>query len=1172
MTVIQLVDRERARLRAAMTLIGVGLALAIAAAVLAVATLVFGEARWIALPRPLPVVAWAVVAALLAGAAWRTLQVLRLRASRAAVATEIEQERALRRGSLRGAIEVADANTLGRRGAQQLGSRLEHEGPVLAPTLQRRTQWRALAGVAGAVLAVATLGAARAATPDGWRALAHPVRAWRGTLAPPIRIVAPRLVLRGERVPIRVEAVDRRAITLHQRATGTQWRATRHDVADTTAQIVVGPVDADLILVAGDGRTSSDTVVMRVTDRPFVGDVSMRAHFPAYLERPEEVVPVGEPARLPRGTVLSITGHASTAFASVELAHGADTVRLSVDGHAFSGRMIASETGRWAWVARGGTTDIADVPSPLELDVIPDSAPRVEIMSPAADTLVTGREALDVTIAALDDHGLRAVSLRTWRQQSTGRPGVPVEARLVEAKSATQWSGAARLDLASRGLEPGDALHVVAVASDASPWGQTTLSRELVIRVPTASEQREIARDAADSAVAEAMAAVSAQKDLEQRTSEASRARNQRNADAGDPSSASGSDGKPLSFEQAEKARALSAEQKQLGDRIEELKKAAATMEEQLKQAGALDSGLASRLAEARALLEQAMTPELAAQMRKLEEALQKLSSDDAQGALRDLAEQQRQLREQLERSAEMLKRAALEGSMQTLRDEAKELADKERALADSLLKGLQRQANDSAGQGRKAQASDLEERSRELAKDVAKLSERLAQENAETGAKKTSAAGKDVEQSAAAMERAAKSMPQDTKSPEQRAQSAPKPGEQQPGAKPGEQKAADMKATGQPQAGQQQDQQGQKQAGQQGQPQAGQQGQNQQGQQGQNQQGQQGAQAANDAAKSMERAADQLAQARQSQIDEWKSELTGELDQSIQEMLQLARQQEQLEQKLKDGADPAQMRGEQGALQQGVQKASERLQQAGQKSSLLSPQSQRAAGEAQSKVEQATREVAEPRSSGQTASAMRDASEALNRAAASLVRDRERANSAKSASGFAEMLEQLQEMAQRQGGLNSQSASLLQSGMGSAQAQEMARELAKQQRGVARDLGQLGDATGKSEDLAREAQRIAEALDAGRVDPTTIQRQQQLFRRMLDAGRTLEQDERDDSGKREAQAAKAHEGVTPQSDARGRDAVKFREPTWNELRGLTPEERRAVIEYYKRINGGNPP
>jgi hypothetical protein len=1163
MTVLQLVDRERTRLRAAVTLVGLGLAAAVTAAVLTLATLVFGDARWIALPRPLPLVAWAVVAGLIAGAAWRTLQVLRRRASRSAVATEIEQERSLRLGSLRGALEVSDAGVLGRRGAQQLGDRLQREGIALAPNLQNRARWRALAGLGGALLALATLGAARAATPDGWRALVHPVRAWRGTLAPPLRVIAPQVVLRGERVAIRVEAVDRREITLHQRATGTPWRTSRHGVVDTTAQLTLGPVDADLILVAGDGRSLSDTVIMRVTDRPFVGDVSMRARFPGYLRRPDEVVPVGEPARLPRGTALAITGHASTALESVMLVHAADTVRLTVDGHSFSGRLTASEPARWTWVARGATAEIADVPAPLELDVIPDSAPRIEIMSPSADTLVTGRDALEITIAALDDHGLASVALRSWRQQAVGRPGAPVEARLAQTK-ATQWTGAARIDLASRGLEPGDALHIVAVATDASPWTQATLSRELVIRVPTATEQREMARDAADSAVAEAMAAVSAQRDLEQRTSEASRARNQR---AEPQSSSSGaSDGKPLSFEQAEKARALNAEQKALAQKIDELKKAAATMEEQLKQAGALDSGLASRLAEARKLLQEAMTPELAAQMQKLEDALQKLSAEEAQGALRDLAEQQRQLREQLERSAEMLKRAALEGSMQTLRDEAKDLAAEERAMADSLLAAMQRQRPDSGSQGAKAKANEMQARSRDLAKDVSKLSERLAQENAETGAKKTSAAGKDVEQSAQAMERAAKAMQQGSKGAEQKPD-APKPGEP----KPAEQKAGDPKSAAGEQKPGEMKVQGQPQPGQQGQPQPGQQGQ--QGQPQPGQQGeQQGAQAANDAAKAMERAADQLAQARASQIDEWKSELTGELDQSIQEMLQLARQQEQLEQKAREGADPAGMRGEQSALQQGVQKAGERLAQAGQKSSLLSPQSQRAAGDAQSKVEQATREVTQPRSSAQTASAMREASEALNRAAASLVQDRERANAAKSASGFAEMLEQLQEMAKRQGGLNSQSASLLQSGMGSAQAQEMARELAKQQRGVARDLNQLGDATGKSEDLAREAQRIAEALDAGRVDPATIQRQQQLFRRMLDAGRTLEQDERDESGKREAQAAKARDGVTPQGDARGRDAVKFREPTWNELRGLTPEERRAVIEYFKRINGGDKP
>lgn len=1126
MTVIELVDRERARLRAAMALVGLALAGGAGAAILAVATLGLGGARWIRLPRPLPVAAWLVVAVLGALVTWWTIRRVGRSASRSAVATEIERERALRSGSLRGALEVAESGTLGRRGAEQLSESLRRQGAALVPELQRRARWRALAGAAGALVAIATLAAARTASPDGWRALTHPVAAWRGTLAAPLRVIAPRMVLRGERVPIRIEAPDRRVVLLRQRATGSPWRESRHAVPDTTVQVLLGPVDADLMLVVGDGRTISDTAFIRVTDRPFVGDVSIRARFPGYLRRAEEVVAVGEPARLPRGTVLSISGHASTALEFVRLARGADTVRFEVDGHSFGGRLVANETGRWTWMAIGLTAAIADVPAPLDVDVIPDSAPHIEIVSPASDTLVTARDTLELSIAAVDDHALASVAIRSWRQPAAGRPQPVSELRLA-LPGTGQWSGVTRVDLGGRGLLPGDALHLVAVALDASPWAQSASSRELVIRIPTRSEQREMARDASDSAVAEALAAVSAQRDLERRTAEASRTRGQRSTEAQSQSGSKASDAKPLSFEQAEKARALGAEQRAMQEQVEQLQKAAAAMEEELRQAGALDSGLASRLAEARALLDQALTPELAAQMRKLEDALRTLSADDAQGALSDLREQQQRLREQLERSAEMLKRAALEGTMQTLRDEAKDLSAEERALADSLQKGLQRQPPDTGHAGRTEQATKLEERSRELSKDVAQLSERLTQENAETGAKKTSDAGKQAEQSAAAMERAAKAMAQERKASEQQKSSSTQKAAE---STPGEQQAGEQK------------------------------------------QGQQGAQAAKEAAEAMEGAAQQLADARKAQIDEWKSELTGELDQSIQEMLQLARQQERLEQQVKQGTDPSAIRGEQGALQAGVQKAGERLEQAGQKSSLLSPQSKRAAGEAQRKVAQATREVGEPRSSGQTASAMREASESLNRTAASLVRDRERANNATSASGFAEMLEQMQEMAQRQGGVNAQAMSLLQSGMGTPQAEAQARELAKQQRGVARDLNQIGDATGTSEDLAREAQRIAEALDAGRLDPATVQRQQQLFRRMLDAGRTLEQNERDENGKREAQAPRDRDGVTPAADERGREAVRFREPTWNELRGLSPEERRAVLEYFKRINGGGNP
>jgi hypothetical protein len=91
-------------------------------------------------------------------------------------------------------------------------------------------------------------------------------------------------------------------------------------------------------------------------------------------------------------------------------------------------------------------------------------------------------------------------------------------------------------------------------------------------------------------------------------------------------------------------------------------------------------------------------------------------------------------------------------------------------------------------------------------------------------------------------------------------------------------------------------------------------------------------------------------------------------------------------------------------------------------------------------------------------------------------------------------------------------------------------------------------------------------------VDPAIIERQQRLFRKMLDAGRMLEEEEREDTGKREAKSWTGTEVFTPQgTSASGRAANKFQAPTWNELRGLTPDERRIVLEYFKRINGQRP-
>jgi hypothetical protein len=1033
-----------------------------------------------------------------------------------------------------------------------MARRLASLGDVaLAPGLRRRLARWLWGGALAAAASLALLVAGTAVAPDGWAALLHPVRAWNGTLLEGVQLEpVPSSVMRGERVAVTVRAPGRQRVTVAHRRTGSTWRLIDLPVTDGRAAVRLDPLDADLSIYATDGRAISDTASVTMVERPFIGEVKVRARFPGYLSRPDEEIVPGELVRVPQGTILTVDGSSSMSLASVTLLRGTATIDLDVRGLRFSGR-VPTVTGEYRWSAMGVSGPISDVPLPLEIEVLPDSAPRVEILSPGGDTTFTAGDSVTVAFMAADDHGVARVTLRSWIVSGRGsRQDLPD--RAFPAQNEGELSGATTV---SPDLRPGDAMHVVVVATDGSPWQLTGESRELILRLPTLSDQREAARDAADTAVARASATAEAQRQLQQRTEQAARERGQAN----------------MSFESAERTKSLAQEQRQLADRMEQLQQTAQQLERQLAEAGALDSALQRQLEEAQKLLRDALTPELAEQLRKLEEASQNLSQGEAQQAMADLAQQQQRLREMLDKSVEILKRAALEGSMSTLTDEAKELAQRQRQIADSLARADDQESRRDAQRN----AQELANRTRDLSDDVGELKRRLQQEQAETGAERVAEAERRMRESADALERASQN---------QQADSARRAGTQ---ADQGQQQRQQAGQQGQQQQGQQQGRQGQQGQQQQGQQQGrqGQQGQQQQGQQqGRQGQGQQGGErrdqsveeAARQAADAMDQAARELSSAREQQVSEWKQELTTELDRSIQEMIQLAREQEALEAQARRGASPESLRSGQGSLQQGVEQSAGRLQEAAQRSSLLSQRSLRTVNDARKRVEDATQQTRAATSPSRVASSMREATEALNLAAASLVRDRERAETSNSASGFEEMLQQLQQMAQQQSSLNSAAQQLLPR-MGTTldgQGQQQARQLARQQRDVAAQLDDVGDRddSGRADELAREARQIAALLEAAQVDPSILERQQRLFRKMLDAGRLLEEDEREDTGKREARSWTGSDVFTPQGGtAAGRAGTRFQAPTWNDLRGLTPDERRLVLEYFRKINGQRP-
>jgi hypothetical protein len=1102
MTVVEIVERERARLRVVDVAAALALAFIVTATVIGVGAWILGESRWIALPRATPLLVWSVL--VIANGAVISLATKRLSRELAqpSVAAAIEREQTLRAGALRGVIEVADTTALARRADRALVAKLSGRGSMLAPRLQRSSRTRALQALGVAAVTLALLLWAEPTLSDGLLAIRRPIAAWRGTLVPPLHFKdLPSELLRGESLRVKVEARGRRRLHLSARATGEGWRAASLavDSANGLATTTLGPVRGDLLLVATDGRSTTDTVIVRVTDRPFVGGVVLRAVYPAYLGRAPEGLPVGEPARVPQGTIIDVAGRASTALQRVYVRGAKDSIAFKTNGHSFQGRLAPAHSVRLDWFAFGVKGPIADVPLPLEIEVIPDSIPRVELVSPATDTLVATTDHIPLQITATDDHGIASVELHTSREAGSGRApgaagrGETIVAQRIAGAQGTVWNGTPTVDLAARDLMPGDALKLQIVAIDNSPWAQRGVSRELVLRIPTMEERRSLARSAADSTASEARQTAAAQKSLEQRTDEASRERGARNQNSNGAKGAEAARQreKEMSFESAEKARALAQEQRALTDRVNKLKEAAAKLEEQLRQAAALDTALARQLREAQDLLRDALTPDLLEQMRKLESATRELSGDQARDALKNLAEMQRRLREQLEKSAEMLKRAALEGAMETLKDEAKEIAEKERALADSSRPGAREAGGDA--DNKQQRSTQLADRSERLSKDVKQLEARLERDKANAAARKTASARQHAASSEQQMRR----------------------------------------------------------------------------------------QNARDASEEMDQAAKDMQAAREQQVAEWKKELTEALDESIQELLQMAREESSIEEKSRaagrDNSKNEQLRGQQSTVQQGVDKTGERLQREGQKTSLLSGRAQRAMSEAKQRVGQATQQLSEPRGGQQAASTLGEAAEALNKAAAALARDRERANGASSATGFAEMLQQLQEMAKRQGSINAQAQGLMPipgQGSMSPEAQATARMLARQQRGIAQQLEEMGDATGgdRAGELAKEARQLAEALEQTRVDASTVARQQQLFRRLLDAGRSLEKEEREDNEKREAKAAKGDDRFDPgQGAARGRAASRFREPTWSDLRGLTSDERRAILEYFKRINAEKP-
>jgi hypothetical protein len=269
----------------------------------------------------------------------------------------------------------------------------------------------------------------------------------------------------------------------------------------------------------------------------------------------------------------------------------------------------------------------------------------------------------------------------------------------------------------------------------------------------------------------------------------------------------------------------------------------------------------------------------------------------------------------------------------------------------------------------------------------------------------------------------------------------------------------------------------------------------------------------------------------------------------------------------------PETWRARQAAVRQGLDNLLSTLTEDGSRSSVLDREIGTAAGEAAEQMDQLLERMTSD--GGRRLPSRSEAegiADALNELAARLIASERAAQTAQEQAGQEAAAEQMTSLAQQQQGVTQRTTSLLVPGP-KPSGEERTSEIARQQQEIAEQLRELddpqNDLLGRPEDLATEAEEIARRIESGRASPETVERQRTLFRRMLDAGRSLE-DEDLDPNRRESETGRAAPRPPPEIDPALLRGVRFPLPSEALLRDLPLFYRRLIFDYFDRLNRGS--
>lgn len=456
----------------------------------------------------------------------------------------------------------------------------------------------------------------------------------------------------------------------------------------------------------------SDTGHITVIDKPLVRTLTGRVVPPSYtMQPPTELSELhADVASLVGSTVdVSIVANKELKDATIVVVRGdsvnGDTSRIPMQtrGSGATGRFTVGSSGTYHIELRDRDNQSNAEPVRYRIVALNDGSPTIALQEPTKDAEVDQRAELPVTVTLTDDYGFS--HLKLFYRLAASKYSQPDEKFSAVVMPLTgegnvrevhyQW------DLGKVGITPDDVyeFYVEVADNDRVRGPKTARTSTLKVRMPSLDEIFAQAEQTQSDA----------QKELKELAKEADEVRKEAEQLQREMQKQQSQQQQNMQWNDAKKAQDIMKRQEQLEQRMEDVAKKLEDMTDKMKQNNAISPETLEKYMELQKLMKEVKSPELERLQQQMKDAMEKMSPEDMQKAMKDFKFNEEEFKKQIERTMSLLKRTQAEQKTEELAKRAEELARRQEELK-------QRTENSNAND--KQQQKELSQQQEQLKQD----------------------------------------------------------------------------------------------------------------------------------------------------------------------------------------------------------------------------------------------------------------------------------------------------------------------------------------------------------------------------------------------------------------------------------------------------------------------